>query len=62
MVKPPKDLDRCIKKSGFCMYFTDGETCNTCPINELEPKRCAGAVFESIKMRICNLKGETHDC
>lgn len=60
--KLEKDLDRCIEKSDFCMYFTDDETCNTCPLNELEPKRCAGAVFESIKMRIRNLKGETHDC
>lgn len=23
---------------------------------------CAGAVLENIKMRIRNLKGETHDC
>lgn len=58
--KLEKDLDRCIEKSDFCMYYTDGETCNKCPINNLEPKRCAGTVFENIKMRIRNLRGETH--
>lgn len=60
--KLEKDLDRCIEKSDFCMYFTDGESCDTRPINELEPKRRAGAVLESIKMRIRNPRGETHDC
>lgn len=60
--KLEKDLDRCIKNSDLCLYYTDGETCTTCPINNLEPKRCAGAVFENIKMRIRNLRGETHDC
>lgn len=56
--------DKCvyvdILDDDFCMYYTDGETCNKCPINNLEPKRCAGTVFENIKMRIRNLRGETN--
>lgn len=62
--KLEKDLDRCISTSNICRYYSkDGLMCKDCEINESGHNMgCEAMVFNSIKQRIRNLRGETHDC
>lgn len=62
--KLEKDLDRCISTSNICRYYSKaGLMCKDCEINESGHNMgCEAMVFNYIKQRIRNLRGETHDC
>lgn len=62
--KLEKDLDRCISTSDTCSYCSKaGIMCKDCEINGSGRNMgCEAMVFNSIKRRIRNLRGETHDC
>lgn len=61
--KLEKDLGRCISASDICRYCSKaGLMCKDCEINESgRDMGCEAMVFNSIRQRICNLRGETHD-
>lgn len=56
--------DRCISTSNICRYYSKaGLMCKDCEINESGHNMgCEAMVFNSIKQRIRNLRGETYDC
>lgn len=62
--KLEKDLGRCISTSGICRYRGEaGLVRKDREINESGRNMgCEAMVFNSIKQRIRNLRGETHDC
>lgn len=59
-----KDLGRCISTSSICRYRGKaGLMRKDCEINESGHNMgCEAMVFNSIKQRIRNLRGETNDC
>ena len=62
--KLEKDLDRCISTSSPCRYYSpSGLMCEDCEIIDSSlDMGCEAMVFNSIKQRIHNLRGEKHDC
>lgn len=56
--KLEEDLDRCIEESNYCRYYSPKGSCDTCAKPGSETCGCAAAVFNDIKKRIRNLRGE----
>lgn len=56
--KLEEDLDRCIKESDSCRYFSPAGDCCICDKPDSETCGCTAAVFNHIKRRIRRLRGE----
>lgn len=52
------DLDRCIKESDLCMYYSQNLDCNNCTISGNETRGCTSIALEDIRKRIRKLRGE----
>lgn len=64
-LKPPdswekleEDLDRCIKESDLCMYYSPDGRCDTCAISGNETYGCTAVVLKDIKKRVRKLMSE----
>lgn len=51
-----EDLDRCIKWSNSCRYFSPEWDCHKCARPESDTRGCMALVFKSIKDRIRKLR------
>lgn len=56
--KLDEDLDRCIKASDICMYYSQNLDCNNCTISGNETHGCTSIALEDIRKRIRKLRGE----
>lgn len=56
--KLEEDLDRCIKESDLCMYYSSDGRCDTCAISGNETYGCTAVVLKDIKKRIRKLRDE----
>lgn len=56
--KLEEDLDRCIKESGLCAYYSPSGRCSTCILDRKDPCSCNSIVLEDIEKRIRKLRGE----
>ena len=56
--KLEEDLDRCIKWSNSCRYFSPEWDCHKCVRPDSDTRGCTASVFKSIKERIRKLRGE----
>ena len=56
--KLEEDLDRCIKESDLCMYYSSDGRCDTCAISGNETYGCTAMVLKDIKKRIRKLRDE----
>lgn len=52
------DLDRCIKWSNSCRYFSPEWDCRKCARPESDTRGCTASVFKSIKDRIRKLRDD----
>lgn len=54
--KLEEDLDRCIKGSSLCMYYSPSGSCNDCTVfDDKDDEECEAKALRSIKYRIRNL-------
>lgn len=54
--KLEEDLDRCIKGSSLCMYYSPSGSCNDCTVfDDKYDEECESKALRSIKYRIRNL-------
>lgn len=56
--KLQEDLDRCIKGSSLCMYYSISGSCYDCTIFDDNSEVCDSRALRDIKQRIRKLRGE----
>lgn len=56
--KLEEDLDKCIKESDLCMYYSPDGRCDTCAISGNETYGCTAVVLKDIKKRVRKLMSE----
>lgn len=59
--KLEEDLDRCIKGSSLCVYYSASGSCYDCTISDDNSEVCDSRALRDIKDRIRKLRGEDID-